>query len=320
MAALGVVPTTHAPDGAAAGGRAQPDRRAVPVLMYHVIGEPPRSAPFPGLYVSASELRAQVAWLRRAGYEAVTLGRVVDAWNGRATLPARPIVLSFDDGYRSHVTAALPALAAQRWPGVLNLDLSNLAPDWGIPRAGVRRLIAAGWEIDAHSMTHADLAAASGTALTREIAGSRRAIRRLFGITPRFFCYPAGRYDADAVAAVEAAGFEGATTTVFGLASPTAGRFTLARVRVDRGDGAARLARKLASLGLPTRALQPEVGRPGSVGTRSGAAGPREPSLRERAQVVDRPANVTGEPAHRAVPLLGEDRPRVRLERDGDRS
>ena len=87
----------------------------------------------------------------------MTLGRVVDAWNGRATLPARPIVLSFDDGYRSHVTAALPILAAHGWPGVLNLDLSNLAPAWGIPRAGVRRLIAAGWEIDAHSMTHADL-------------------------------------------------------------------------------------------------------------------------------------------------------------------
>ena len=230
----------------------KPDRRAVPVLMYHVIGEPPRSAPFPDLYVSRSDLQAQVRRLARAGYEAVTLGRVVDAWNGRATLPARPIVLSFDDGYRSHVSAALQILAARNWPGVLNLDLSNLAPSWGIPRAGVRRLIAAGWEIDAHSMTHADLAVAGGAALRHEVAGSRQAIRRLFGVTPRFFCYPAGRYDAETIAAVEAAGYKGATTTRFGLASPTAGRFTLARVRIDRGDGARGLMRKLAALGLPT--------------------------------------------------------------------
>ena len=55
--------------------------------------------------------------LAAAGYEAVTLGRVFDAWHGRATLPPRPIVLSFDDGYRSHVTAARPILAARRWPG-----------------------------------------------------------------------------------------------------------------------------------------------------------------------------------------------------------
>jgi len=248
-----IVLASHEPADAGATRPRSPDRRAVPVLMYHVIDEPPRSAPFPGLYVSRRELRDQVRWLARMGYEAVTLGRVVDAWNGRATLPARPIVLSFDDGYRSHLTAALPILAARNWPGVLNLDLSNLAPSWGIRRVGVRRLIAAGWEIDAHSMTHADLAAAHDAALRHEVAGSRQAIRRLFGVTPRFFCYPAGRYDAETIAAVEAAGFEGATTTAFGLASPTAGRFTLARVRVDRGDGVDGLMRKLATLGTISR-------------------------------------------------------------------
>ena len=228
-----------------------PDRRAVPILMYHVIADPPASAPFPGLYVRRSELQAQVHWLAAAGYEAVTLGRVFDAWSGRATLPARPIVLTFDDGYRSHVTAALPILAAQRWPGVLNLDLSNLDPAWGVGVGGVRRLIAAGWAVDSHSVTHADLALASGATLAREIGGSRREIFRRFGVLPRFFCYPAGRYDAKAIAVVEAAGYEGATTTEPGLARPDQ-PFTLARIRVDRGDGVAGLARKLAQAGLPT--------------------------------------------------------------------
>ena len=242
---------------AATAPRWVPDRRSVPILMYHVSADPPTSAPFPDRYVSHADLQAQVRWLERAGYEAVTLGRVFDAWNGRATLPQRPIVLSFDDGYRSHITAALPILAARHWPGVLNLDLSNLEPTWGIGVSGVRRLIAAGWEIDAHSLTHADLPSLSGAALTREVSGSRREIHRRFGVQPRFFCYPAGRYDVEAIAAVRAAGFEGATTTELGLASPHAGPFTLARVRVSRGDGAAGLARKLASLGLP---LSPGTG------------------------------------------------------------
>ncbi len=228
----------------------RPDRRAVPVLMYHVIADPPASAPYPDLYIRRDELRAQVRWLAAAGYEAVTLGRVFDAWHGRATLPPRPIVLTFDDGYRSHVTAALPILAAQHWPGVLNLDVSNLAAPWGVGLTGVRKLIAAGWAVDAHSLTHADLALASGATLTQEISGSRREILRLFGVLPRFFCYPAGRYDAEAVAAVKAAGYEGATTTEPGLARPDE-PFTLERIRMDRGDGAAGLARKLAQAGLP---------------------------------------------------------------------
>jgi peptidoglycan/xylan/chitin deacetylase (PgdA/CDA1 family) len=226
------------------------DRRAVPVLMYHVMADPPASAPYPDLYIRRDELRAQVRWLAAAGYDAVTLGRVFDAWHGRATLPPRPIVLTFDDGYRSHVTAALPILAARHWPGVLNLDVSNLAPPWGVGLTGVRKLIAAGWAVDAHSLTHADLALASGATLTQEISGSRREILRLFGVLPRFFCYPAGRYDAEAVAAVKAAGYEGATTTEPGLARPDE-PFTLERIRMDRGDGAAGLARKLARAGLP---------------------------------------------------------------------
>jgi peptidoglycan/xylan/chitin deacetylase (PgdA/CDA1 family) len=194
--------------------------------------------------------------LATAGYEAVTLGRVFDAWHGRAKLPPRPVVLSFDDGYRSQVTAARPILAARRWPGVLNLELANLARSWGVGVRGVRLLMAAGWEIDAHTLTHPDLTTLSGSALRHEVAGSRAEIRRRFGVTPRFFCYPAGRYDADVLAAVRAAGFEGATTVDPGLAVPTV-PFTLARLRVDRGDGSAGLARKLAALGLPTSASRP---------------------------------------------------------------
>ena len=165
-AACAIVAAASPSSSLAAGPQPAPDRRPVPILMYHVIADPPRSAPYPDLYVSRAELAAQVRMLVAAGYEAVTLGRVFDAWHGRAKLPPRPIVLSFDDGYRSQVTAARPILGARRWPGVLNLDLSNLAPAWGVGEHGVRRLIAAGWEIDAHTLTHPDLTTLSGKALT----------------------------------------------------------------------------------------------------------------------------------------------------------
>ena len=221
--------------------------RPVPVLMYHVISEPPAGAPFPELYVSRADFAAEVAWLAGHGYHAVTLQRVFDSWRGAAVLPAKPVVLSFDDGYHSDVANALPVLASRHWPGVLNLEVRNLKPVWGIRPPGVRKLVAAGWEIDSHTLAHPDLTTVDAARLEEEVAGSRRAIRARFHVPVNFFCYPAGRYDDRVVAAVQHAGYLAATTTRYGLARPS-DLFTLARVRVDRSDGARGLAEKLEAL------------------------------------------------------------------------
>jgi peptidoglycan/xylan/chitin deacetylase (PgdA/CDA1 family) len=228
---------------AQAGNRLQP----VPILMYHVLSVPPANAPYPELYIRPADFAGEVAWLAAHGYHAVTLQRVFDSWRGAATLPAKPIVLSFDDGYLSDVKTALPVLKARKWPGVLNLEVANLKPVWGIRPPGVRKLIAAGWEIDAHTLTHPDLTRVDAARLRDEVAGSRAAIRSRFHVSVNFFCYPAGRYDDAVVAAVQQAGFLGATTTNYGLAKPGE-LYTLARIRVDGSDGVKGLAAKLTAL------------------------------------------------------------------------
>jgi peptidoglycan/xylan/chitin deacetylase (PgdA/CDA1 family) len=98
-------------------------RRAVPILMYHVIQAPPADAANPGLFVSKPEFAAQMRWLARRGFQAVTLRQVYRAWHGRGRLPRKPVVITFYDGYRSQYTHALPVLRAHGWRGVLNLDL-----------------------------------------------------------------------------------------------------------------------------------------------------------------------------------------------------
>jgi peptidoglycan/xylan/chitin deacetylase (PgdA/CDA1 family) len=221
--------------------------QAVPVLMYHVVNAPPKGAPYPGLYVTRGEFAAQMRWLARHGFVGVTLQQVSDSWLQRGVLPARPVVISFDDGYRSQFTNALPILRRHGWRGVLNLDLSNLTGLWDLSPRMVRELVAAGWEIDAHSLTHPDLRTLSRDALRREVAGSREEIRRRFGVPANFFCYPSGRFNDEVRAAVKAAGYRGATTTEFGLARASE-PFTLDRVRIDGGDGVHGLARKLAML------------------------------------------------------------------------
>ncbi len=215
--------------------------------MYHVIADPASGAPYPDLYVSPGVFRAQVAWLAAHGYRGVTLKRVYDSWQGRAKLPAHPVVFSFDDGYLPDYTVAMPVLEARGWPGMLNLAVEHQWND--LPPRYIWKLLGAGWELDGHTFTHPDLTGLGADQLRHEIGESRQFLRRQYHVSVDFFCYPAGRYNDAVVAAVRAAGYLGATTTNYGLARPSQGLFTLSRVRVNRDDGVSGLRAKLRALG-----------------------------------------------------------------------
>ena len=233
-----------ASSGQSASGRAD-SATPVPILMYHVIADSPAGTPYPELYVSESDFAAQMRWLERHGYRAVTQRDVWNHWHRGGTLPRKPIVISFDDGYRSVAEAALPHLRQRSWPAVLNLTVKNLRVSGGLSQFRVRSLIAAGWELASHSLTHPDLTSLDARTLAREVTRSRAVLRSRFGVPVDFFCYPAGRHDARVIRAVRRAGYLGATTTLDGLARP-AEPYELHRVRVSGSDGVMGLAEKLS--------------------------------------------------------------------------
>jgi peptidoglycan/xylan/chitin deacetylase (PgdA/CDA1 family) len=210
-----------------------------------VIAPAPPGAKYAGLWVSPDALRAQVAALAKAGYTAVTLDQVIDGWNGKPTLPPKPVVLTFDDGYLSQGKDAGAILAERKWPGVLYLAWHNLGTPGGISRTRVKQMIRDGWEIDAHTINHRDLTTLDAAGLREEIAGSRAKIREAFGVPVNGFCYPAGRFDPAVEDAVREAGFTSATTELPGRASAQQDRFALSRIRVDASDSVASVMAKV---------------------------------------------------------------------------
>jgi peptidoglycan/xylan/chitin deacetylase (PgdA/CDA1 family) len=228
----------------------RPDRRPVPVLMYHEVDRYPGGPIYSGLYVRPRTFIRQLRWLARHRFRAVTLARVEAAWAGRARLPRRPVVVSFDDGYRSVYEHAFPRLRRRHWPAVLNLAAGNLYWYGGLSPRRVRRLIRAGWELASHTIHHMPVQGASRRTLLVEVAGSRRLLRRMFHVPVRNFAYPEGRWDGRAAAAVRAAGYTAAAGVVPGLARPRE-RFHLDRIRVDDSDGVRGLRHKLRAQGLP---------------------------------------------------------------------
>jgi peptidoglycan/xylan/chitin deacetylase (PgdA/CDA1 family) len=216
--------------------------------MYHVIAPPLASAPYPGLYVPPAEFSAQMQALARAGYHAVTLDEIRRYWLRGTPLPPRPLVLTFDNGYRTQYTKALPVLRRLHWVGDENLQLTGLPPSQGgLSAAQVRGLVAAGWELDTQGFSHADLITLDPAELHYQVAVARSVIRRRYHVKADWFCYPSGHYNAAVIAAVKAAGYVGSTTVVPGWAAPAEDRYRLPRLRVLGGTSPQELLRLIAN-------------------------------------------------------------------------
>jgi peptidoglycan/xylan/chitin deacetylase (PgdA/CDA1 family) len=230
----GAPPAPAGTSAAAVRGTGRPGQLAVPILMYHVIAAPPAGAPFPGLYVAPSEFAAQMRALKGAGWHAVTLDQVQAYWQQGVPLGAgKPIVVSFDNGYQSQYTQALPVLRRLGWVADENLQLTGLPPSQGgLSQRQIKGLVAAGWELDTQGFSHADLITLDAQQLHYQVAIARSTVRRRFGVPVNWFCYPSGHYDATVIAAVKAAGYTGSTTVVPGWAHPSEDRYRLHRLRV----------------------------------------------------------------------------------------
>jgi peptidoglycan/xylan/chitin deacetylase (PgdA/CDA1 family) len=241
----------------------KPGTATVPILTYHVINvSPPQSAAAPGLYVPAGEFSAQMDALKAGGWHAVTLDQLQAYWTrGEPLSSGKPIVITFDSGYASQYTNALPVLKRLGWVGVVNIQVSGLPPsEGGLTDLQVRRLIAAGWELDAEGNSQPDLTVLPSSQLRNEVATERQTLRSRYTVPVNWFCYPSGRYNTTVTAAVRAAGFVGSTTLVPGWASPRGDRFRLPRLQVVGGTSPSALTSQIASAERSTSAPAASAG------------------------------------------------------------
>ena len=249
--------TESAKRGAGAGQTGAAGTAAVPILMYHVIGvQPPQSTAPPALYVPADQFASQMSALKAAGWHAVTLDQLEAYWTRGVSLgPGNPIVITFDRGYASQYTNALPVLKQLGWVGVENLQVNGLSPsDGGLTDAQVRGLIAAGWELDTQGISHADLVTLDADQLSYEVATARQTLQSRYGAPVNWYSYPSGDYDATVIAAVRSAGFAGSTTVNPGWASPQQNRYALPRLQVVSGTTGPELLAQIAAAKATTTA------------------------------------------------------------------
>jgi GT2 family glycosyltransferase/peptidoglycan/xylan/chitin deacetylase (PgdA/CDA1 family) len=178
----------------------------LPVLLYHHVG-PRRPGTYPELTISPERFERQIRWLARRGYVGI---RPSDwrAWRlGAGTLPDKPVLLTFDDGYADLADFALPLLERHGFGGAVFVVTGEVGGTnrWDEERgAGTLRLMTAdqirewstrGIEFGAHGRCHSNLTGLSDADLALELSGCASDLADLVGKPPAAFAYPYGYHD-----------------------------------------------------------------------------------------------------------------------------
>lgn len=80
----------------------------LPVIMYHsVLKNPSQASEF---IISPKQLEQDLIYLRQHGYQAISCQQLVDYVYHDGSLPAKPVLLTFDDGYLNNITYVFPLL------------------------------------------------------------------------------------------------------------------------------------------------------------------------------------------------------------------
>lgn len=179
----------------------------VPVLLYHLV-LPDDQANLDSCYcVSMTNFQVQMNWLFEHGYTSIPVSLLVDVLKEGGELPARPVAITFDDGMQNIYTTAYPIMQRYGFSGTLFLIAKWINGENVLSTEEVQEMIASGWEIGDHSMTHFDLTSDYGQ-IRYQLFDSRQVLQEMFGVPVNTVAYPFGMLNPDVVAKTIAYGYK----------------------------------------------------------------------------------------------------------------
>lgn len=198
----------------------------IPVLAYHRVGIAPADAKHPDTYVSPRAFALQLRILKALGYSTISPRDYTQHRRGEeGALPAKPILITFDDGSSTVLSDAAPLLRRHGFTAVLFMVSSRMGQSavWdGEPESASHRQLTAGelralrmegWAIGSHSVTHARMTELEPERRLSELSDSKAELEAAVGAELDWFAYPYGAFDPALRESVAKAGYRVAFAT-----------------------------------------------------------------------------------------------------------
>ena len=235
------------------------------VLAYHSLSDLRGDKVLSQYGITPRALAEQLDALAARGHRFVDLDLLLAALDGRAPLPEKATLVTFDDAYADLVPAAIEVLGERGIPAIVFAVSGQIGGtnEWDrhlgagelglLDAAGLQSLREAGIEIGSHTVSHPQLTKVPEAVAEAELRESADQIEAAGLPRPRAFAYPHGEWNPELARLAGAAGYEAAFTIDPGRIRASGDRWALPRIEVLADDTPRSLRLKLATAHWPPR-------------------------------------------------------------------
>jgi peptidoglycan/xylan/chitin deacetylase (PgdA/CDA1 family) len=159
---------------------------------------------------------------------------MADAFSGRRKLPAKPVIITFDDGYADNYLAALPILEQFGMKATVFVIAGSVGQPEYLSWEQAAQLPLRGVEIGSHTMNHVALKEVAEQQKRQELIESKKMLEGQLSTPVDFLAYPYGSFDASLFPLLQQAGYRGACTGIAGLNFASDQPYAWKRINVPR--------------------------------------------------------------------------------------
>lgn len=220
----------------------------IPVLMYHRITDEKPQSKLKKLLVTPDSFARQMNYLYTHGYSAITIDEFLSTLKGGWNPSFKPVIITFDDGYRDNYTFAFPILKRYGFNAIIFLVAGYIGDSnlWDEAKGEpIRPLLSwseilemkeHGIEFGSHGHTHSNLAEISEREQAFELEESKRVLEKELNQEINAFSYPFGIFNESILGITGRSGYSLAFTTRPGKNNSGDDLFRLKRIIVKRSD------------------------------------------------------------------------------------
>lgn len=194
----------------------------IPIMTYHYIGTNPNPADKArySLSVTTEMLDAHLNYLTEHGFTFITMPELYAIFNKQMAPPAKPIMLTFDDGYIDFYINAFPVLQKYHAKAVSFIPTGLIGGNYYMSWDQVRQLTNSGLvDIEDHTVSHPSLPSLSDQKITEELKNSKLTLEQEIGHPVNFLAYPFGSTNTKVMEIAKTLGYIGGVGTWYGIAS-----------------------------------------------------------------------------------------------------